>query len=307
MMFKKTILLLLLQVFVSPVLWADEAVFDFTNESSLRAMGITAPGVSSGTNIDRTITLNGVSLSTTNGTTQTRVWNTKGSLTLRVYKGGSMTLSVGTNAVITSITLSGSKLTDFTSDPEGLSGSIWKGSKSSVTFSASGSCQITKIKVEYSQGQTQTGQATGTAGLKSLKSGTLVDLTFTQADKATVSQVASDGTLVSDKDGSLTLIGFLPGDAGWHAEQGTILIGTIRGKYENVAGAMTFTATGETSADNILCIDKASAAGIGMVRRSTDDRVGEYYTLSGTPAARHAGRLGKGLYISNHKKILVTK
>ena len=80
--------------------------FDFSSEAGLQAMGITAPAQSSGVNLTDvgTITMDGVSLTAVNGSTETRVWNSQGNYALRIYVGGSITFAVESGS-ITDVTI----------------------------------------------------------------------------------------------------------------------------------------------------------------------------------------------------------
>ncbi|MBQ5508413.1 MAG: hypothetical protein IIT96_01470, partial [Muribaculaceae bacterium] len=124
--------------------WGAEVTFDFASVAGLQAMGITAPAQSAGVNLTDvgTITVDGVSLTAVNGATETRVWNSQGSYTLRIYQGGSITFSVEngsiTNVVITAANTSNFDLLanvgNYTVD-NGVG--TWTGSTSTVSFTHS--------------------------------------------------------------------------------------------------------------------------------------------------------------------------
>ena len=110
----KTTLLLCALIVGSLSGWATETTLVFNTSDGLSSLGITAPSKSNGTNLGNgTYSVGDVNLSSTDGSTATRVWNSGGTLTLRVYNGGSLTLSVASGSVITSIIFSGSA--NFTS------------------------------------------------------------------------------------------------------------------------------------------------------------------------------------------------
>lgn len=139
--------------------WADEVTFDFSSESGLEAMGITAPAQSNGVNLTDvgTITINGVSLTAVNGSTETRVWNSQGSYTLRIYVGGSITFAVESGS-ITDVTVNAANTSNFdllvNVGNYSVNGAVgtWSGSTSSVTFthSTSKNAQIASIVVTTS-------------------------------------------------------------------------------------------------------------------------------------------------------------
>lgn len=122
--------------------WANEVTFDFSTEAGLQAMGITAPAQSNGVNLTDvgTITMDGVSLAAVNGSTETRVWNSQGSYTLRIYVGGSITFAVESGS-ITDVTINAANTSNFdllaNVGNYSVNGSVgtWNGSTSSVTFS----------------------------------------------------------------------------------------------------------------------------------------------------------------------------
>jgi len=138
----RKIISLAVMVLVAVAVWADEVTFDFSTEAGLQAMGITVPEQSNGVNLTdvETITVNGVNLTATNGSTQTRVWNSQGSYTLRIYVGGAITFAVESGS-ITGVTINAANTTNFdllanvgdysVSDGVG----SWSGSTSSVSFS----------------------------------------------------------------------------------------------------------------------------------------------------------------------------
>ena len=127
---------------VAVATWADEVTFDFSTEAGLQAMGITAPAQSNGVNLTDvgTITMDGVSLTAVNGSTETRVWNSQGSYTLRIYVGGSITFAVESGS-ITDVTINAANTSNFdllaNVGNYSVNGSVgtWNGSTSSVTFS----------------------------------------------------------------------------------------------------------------------------------------------------------------------------
>ena len=122
--------------------WADEVTFDFSSEAGLQAMGITAPAQSNGVNLTDvgTITVDGVSLTVVNGSTETRIWNSQGSYTLRIYVGGSITFTVESGS-ITDVTINAANTSNFdllaNVGNYSVNGAVgtWTGSTSSVTFS----------------------------------------------------------------------------------------------------------------------------------------------------------------------------
>ncbi len=139
--------------------WAAEVTFDFSTEAGLQAMGITPPAQSSGVNLTDvgTITVDGVNLTAVNGSTETRVWNSQGSYTLRIYVGGSITFAVESGS-ITDVTINAANTSNFdllaNVGNYSVNGGVgtWNGSTSSVTFShtTTKNAQISSIVVTTS-------------------------------------------------------------------------------------------------------------------------------------------------------------
>ncbi|GEM_PF-4226613 len=142
-------------------IFADEATFVFNTSEGLQALGIAEPEAGAGTELgNATYTINGVSLTATDGSTNTRIWKALNkntgvtTLNLRVYKSnatkpaGTLTLSAG-DKYITEIEFAG------TVEMEADGGSLdeatktWKGSAKTVVFTATATNQLNTIKVTY--------------------------------------------------------------------------------------------------------------------------------------------------------------
>lgn len=116
---------------------ATQVVFDFTNPEGL---GITAPAASAGTNITDAVVYQGVTMTATDGSTATRVWNSSGVYDLRVYKDGTLTFAA--EEAITAIEFAGKNI-----NLSEISGKSWTGSATSVKFTATATCNINTVKV----------------------------------------------------------------------------------------------------------------------------------------------------------------
>lgn len=130
-----------------------QCTFDFSSKDSIESMGITAPATSKGTEISsNTLTVGAVSMTSTDGGTPTRVWNSKGSYDLRVYNnGGSLTLKVPAGYLITKVVFNGTALLSVTEGS--YTNNVWEGSSQSVTFTATKTCKITTVNVFYEVGE----------------------------------------------------------------------------------------------------------------------------------------------------------
>ena len=138
------------------VLQAAEVTFDFSTAEGITAMGYAVPAQSAGTNLTQAgpVTVDGVTLSATDGATQTRIWNSQGSYSLRIYVDGTITLSVAEGS-ITGITVNAANTANFdlladvgdytATDVVG----TWTGNATSVTFTHFGTknAQVASIVV----------------------------------------------------------------------------------------------------------------------------------------------------------------
>lgn len=138
------------------VLQAAVVTFDFSTAEGITAMGYTVPDQSAGTNLVQAgpVTVDGVTLSATDGATQTRIWNSQGNYTLRIYVDGSITLSVAEGS-ITGVTVNAANTDNFdlladVGDYSAADGvGTWTGNAASVTFTHYGSknAQVASIVV----------------------------------------------------------------------------------------------------------------------------------------------------------------
>ena len=141
------------------VLQAAEVTFDFSTAEGITTMGYTLPEPSYGTNLTQAgpVTVDGVTLSAIDGATETRIWNSQGSYTLRIYVDGAVTLSVAEGS-ITGITVNAANANNFDLiadvgdySTDGTVGT-WTGSAASVTLTHVGSknAQVASIVVTTS-------------------------------------------------------------------------------------------------------------------------------------------------------------
>lgn len=140
-------------------LQAAEVTFDFSSAEGIAAMGYAVPEQSAGTNLVQAgdVTVNGVTLSATDGATPTRIWNSQGSFSLRIYVDGTITLSVAEGS-ITGITVHAANTANFDLLADvgeySVAGDVgsWTGNASSVTFTHYGTknAQVASIVVTTS-------------------------------------------------------------------------------------------------------------------------------------------------------------
>lgn len=124
-------------------------VFVFNTDEGIAALGITKPAVSKGTNLTGPYVVGQVTMAVTSGGTATRVYNSSGTLDLRIYSTGTFTFSVGTGKVIKQIKLTGTTVNGFSANVGTYSTDTWTGSAQSVTLTASATEKINTITVSY--------------------------------------------------------------------------------------------------------------------------------------------------------------
>lgn len=158
---KRIFSIFLMAVMAFFVLQAAEVTFDFSTAEGIAAMGYDVPAQSAGTNLTQAgpKTVNGVTLSATDGATATRIWNSQGTYSLRIYVDGSITLTVAEGS-ITAVTINAANTANFdlladVGDYTAASGvGSWTGNAASVTFSHYGTknAQVASIVVTTSSG-----------------------------------------------------------------------------------------------------------------------------------------------------------
>ena len=156
---KRFFTLILMAVLAFSALLAGVVTFDFSTTDGITAMGYAVPQLSAGTNLTQAgpVTVDGVTLSATDGATQTRIWNSQGSFTLRIYVDGSITFSVSegsiSGVIINAANTSNFDLIadvgDYTSTGDV---GTWTGNATAVTFTHVGSknAQVATVVVTTS-------------------------------------------------------------------------------------------------------------------------------------------------------------
>jgi len=157
----KTTLLLCALMAGSGSVWATDVTFTFNTDTGIKELGIDKPTSGNGTNLytNKSYTLNDVSFSVTHGSTNTRVWNSSGTLDLRVYNGGSLSFTAPGN--ITKIVLAGNTVNGFSANVGTFKSDTWTGDASSVTLTATGTEKINTITVTYDSRSANTITVTG--------------------------------------------------------------------------------------------------------------------------------------------------
>ena len=153
--FFKVFLTLMLLCGVSSA-WAETATFVFNTDEGLAALGITKPSSSNGTDLgSKSYVIGDITMTATNGGTNTRVWNSSGTVDLRIYKNGSLTFSAAAGFEITQVAFTGSSTSAFSFPAGGtFQKSTWTGLSESITLTATGTNKINTITVTYSKATT---------------------------------------------------------------------------------------------------------------------------------------------------------
>ena len=129
--------------------------FVFNTTAGIQALGLAAPAASAGTNVDRVVSdciiLTGDK--GTNENTYPRVWNSSGTYNFRVNKNNTITFSIN-GGTIKGIAFDAGTKWNLSSDEGTLTGTNWKGSATSVTFTNSNTdrTDINTITVSYEGG-----------------------------------------------------------------------------------------------------------------------------------------------------------
>ena len=123
--------------------------WDFSDPESL---GIAKPASGAGTAVTGPITVGDITLTTTSGSSSTRVYNSSGTCDFRVYKGGTFTFAVPDGYIITSVVMTGKTLNALTADAGTYSNGTWTGQKQKITFTATSTPVIYTATILYREG-----------------------------------------------------------------------------------------------------------------------------------------------------------
>lgn len=252
----------------------DSATYIFNTQTGLSQLGLAVPEASSGTNLETTAyTISPVSMTTTSGSTATRIWNTSGKYDLRVYTNGSLTFSVPEGYYLTGITFTQGTKTDFkfTAGSGTLSGYVWTPANTtteSVTFTASGTSYIGTITVNYAVLGSAPVAVTNFNELKALESGKNVILTLSESNAAVIQYVdppsaartsSAQNAYIRDNYSAVQFANVASASRSWHTQASGALIGKIYGQYVVENGMPKFVENSKTNAWQMLCLDNYAA------------------------------------------------
>ena len=268
----KTMLLLFALIAGSTSVWATDVTFTFNSDAGIAELGITKPSSGAGTDLGTSpYTKNGVSLTATNGGTNTRVWNSSGTLDLRIYKnGGSLTFTAPAN--ITQIVLTGSAVGDFTANNGTFSAGTWTGDAASVTLTATGTGKINTITVTYTATSVEMPTFSPIAG--AVEKGTEVTIS-TETDGATIyyTMGADPATPTSGStlyEGAITI-----------NEATTIKAIAIKGGDESLVATAEYTIK-KVETPTFLVAEGTVLTGTTVELATTTDGATIHYTTDGT-------------------------
>lgn len=199
----KKFLLSILCLFSIVAAQADEVTFDFTNPAGLTPaigdeMFEDAGNGAFAFNISgTTFTANGISISTTDGSTASRIWKSaKAVYDLRVYKTATMTVTAPSGATIENITLEGGTVANITANVGTYDNKVWTGSESEVVFTWDESAKTQKINTI-----TVTYSVSGTVATLSKPVASVEPGSFNNPISVELSS-ESDGTIYYTTDGT---------------------------------------------------------------------------------------------------------
>ena len=255
----------LISVLVPPLQGlAGTVTFDFSTDEGLKALGIAKPDPGKWTKLTKSAyTVGSVSMSCTNGSTPTRVWNDKKNNTdLRFYKGGgSITFSVPEGQHITAVVFTGTL--NSNANPGKLDGKKWTDNgttTSSVTFTATDKNYIKSIVITYSTVQPEQPVFTVNSikELKALQSGSRAMLCLTDGDEGSMARVLyvhgtgdTQEAYVRDRTGAVCFYGINP-NVPFVCNQH--MAGKITGEYVLENGVPRFKAVNTLTNTSLLVI-----------------------------------------------------
>ena len=213
-------------------------VFDFTSAEWLKSVGITPPGKGAGTNItSKTILYEGITMTSSKGTENARIWNKDGNLDFRIYKdGGSVTFTASQGYNITEIVFTGTIKLSEIEDKK-----IWSGNANSVTFTAHAVNYIKTATITYiSNGEiikqpanlsfspTQLNLETGQTQVVEFTKATTADVTFTSSNESVATYDAATSTITAIGIGIATITATSQENEQYSAGSATLTVNVVK-------------------------------------------------------------------------------
>lgn len=272
-------------------LWAAETKIVFNDGAALSSYGIALPAASAGTNLaGTTISVDGLMVSFSDGSTPTRIWNSGGNYTLRVYNGGGVTIA---GEGITRIVVQANNPNQLTANVGSYTAGVWTGSANSVTFTG-GKVQISSLTVTHTAAPKEP-VVSGLSELNALEDGTPATLMLTDDANCRVLYAADGDAYLRDGSGAVKLAGCA---SPRRFRYNRHVVGTLRG----VKTAHGFDATAATRFDGLLVADPVQEANTAPVVVKVEDMKNHLFdwvtleraTMNGSKAADGTGSVAVG-------------
>ena len=267
-------------------------VFDFTSAEWLKSVGITPPGKGAGTNItSKTILYEGITMTSTKGTENARIWNKDGNLDFRIYNGGSVTFTASQGYNITDIVFTGTIKLSEIKDKK-----TWSGNANSVTFTASETNFIKTATITYiSNGEiikqpanlsfspTQLNLETGQTEVAEFAKATTADVTFTSSNESVATYDAATSTITAIAPGTTTITATSEANEQYEEGNATLVV-TVKNpvKPANLSFSPTEIELG-VGATQVVEFTKATTADVTFA--SSNESVATYDAATSTITA----------------------
>ena len=210
----------------------------------------------------------GVTLTTTDGSNKTKLWNNNGAIDLRVYNGGSFTFTAPEGKVIEKIEFVLKKGGDFAATPDAgtydKSSTTWAQPKeqvNAVKFKATGTNKISKAVLTIADPGEEAEvvvlpEITDFASLKASEQDKAVKLTVTNGK---VVYAGSKDLIVEDATGAIDFYNW-----GLTATAGQVINGTVEAKYSEFMGMPQAAKTANTDVAALTITDGDAVAPVAM-------------------------------------------
>ena len=210
----------------------------------------------------------GVTLTTTDGSNKTKLWNNNGAIDLRVYNGGSFTFTASEGKVIEKIEFVLKKSGDFAATPDAgtydKSTTTWAQPKeqvNAVKFKATGTNKISKAVLTMADPGEEAEvvvlpEVSDFASLKATEKGKAVKLTVTNGK---VVYAGSKDLIVEDATGAIDFYNW-----GIKATAGQVINGVVEAKYDEYLGMPQAAKTANTDVAALTITDGNAVAPVEM-------------------------------------------
>ena len=261
-------ILMLLLAMPAGLLARTTVTFDFAANPWNLPLSSNASGEVDKGAITSPISQDGVTLTTTDGSNKTKLWNNNGEIDLRVYNGGSFTFTAPEGKVIEKIEFVLKKSGDFAATPD--AGTYDKSSKTwaqpkeqvnAVKFKATGTNKISKAVLTIADPGEEAEvvvlpEVSDFASLKATEKGKAVKLTVTNGK---VVYAGSNDLIVEDATGAIDFYNW-----GVKATAGQVINGVVEAKYDEFLGMPQAAKTANTDVAALTITDGEAVAPVAM-------------------------------------------